>query len=466
MFGSAHSWMSPTVFDLKLRDEFRKQGHEFVGAMFCTVREADAFDLDEKVFKCWTAGEGVACRLPFAVHTPMLTWPSTGKFWEMNLKATPRIRSVDETSFTRRLLAVGKQATFTSDVSKVDCGNLVFEADGRVEERLDSGDAVWCYLRHILLPWQRQHSEEEARRMIMDPAPRIRADTSRLLQILRHSQNTNPFERGVNSQPEAGGMDAAGEAAPDRSDLKSAIDVVRASESFQILQQCHTTWSSKRTVKDYQVAQFQAIPGTKYPAKSKKTRVQVFDEFLQSPYNFFFDHAGHGTYTRAPFSDVEEVLSLPSDAFGNVTQWLPYPMVATRFGGNDEPFDFHLIAAEDPWQPTPVEVVEYVKEIGHLSNLREYAEKYIDRRPQSLRAWIDRLSHGTPLEDGEHYEITVGYKQAHNIPGRLIAIGASLQNITKEARAVAVGGRCSDMDFPISHTVSLLRLLQDMGGRA
>ena len=111
VFGAGHAWVSPSVFDLKLRDEFRKQGHEFVGAMFCTIREADAFDLDEKVFKCWTAGEGVQCRLPYAVHTPSLFWPSTGKFWEMNLKATPRIRSVQETSFTRRLLAIEKKAS-------------------------------------------------------------------------------------------------------------------------------------------------------------------------------------------------------------------------------------------------------------------------------------------------------------------------------------------------------------------
>ena len=102
-----------------VRDEFRKQGHEFYGAMICTIREADAFEFDEKVFRAWTASEGVACRLPHAVHTPMLEWPSTAKFWEMNITKTPKISSICERSFTRRFIGVEKAATYTTDPDKV-----------------------------------------------------------------------------------------------------------------------------------------------------------------------------------------------------------------------------------------------------------------------------------------------------------------------------------------------------------
>ena len=59
-FGDGHAWVSPGVFDTRLKDEFRKQGTEFYGAMLCTLREADAFVLDETAFKTWTAGEGMA----------------------------------------------------------------------------------------------------------------------------------------------------------------------------------------------------------------------------------------------------------------------------------------------------------------------------------------------------------------------------------------------------------------------
>ena len=132
-FAGGHKWVSPSVFDKSVRDEFRKQGHEFYGAMLCTLREADQFDFDEKVFRAWTAGEGVACRLPHAVHTPMLEWPRTGKFWEINVTKTPRIESIQETSFKRRLIGIEKNATFTTNPANVNAPAKIFEADD-VEE--------------------------------------------------------------------------------------------------------------------------------------------------------------------------------------------------------------------------------------------------------------------------------------------------------------------------------------------
>lgn len=57
-FAAGRKWVSPGVFDKAVRDEFRKQGREFYGATLCTIREADEFDFDEKVFRAWSAGEG------------------------------------------------------------------------------------------------------------------------------------------------------------------------------------------------------------------------------------------------------------------------------------------------------------------------------------------------------------------------------------------------------------------------
>ena len=83
----------------------------------------------------------------------MLEWPACGKFWEMNVTQTPRITSISERSFTRRLIGIRKSATYTTDVDKVDAGSMVFEADDDVEEKLEAGDAVWCYYRKYLIPW-------------------------------------------------------------------------------------------------------------------------------------------------------------------------------------------------------------------------------------------------------------------------------------------------------------------------
>ena len=46
-FGDGHKWVSPSVFDKGVRDEFRKQGHEFYGALLCTIREAPG------LLPCW-----------------------------------------------------------------------------------------------------------------------------------------------------------------------------------------------------------------------------------------------------------------------------------------------------------------------------------------------------------------------------------------------------------------------------
>ena len=64
VYGDGHKWVPPSVFDKGLRDEFRNQGHGFDGAMFRTIREGHESDSNEKVFRVWTAGEGigVACR--------------------------------------------------------------------------------------------------------------------------------------------------------------------------------------------------------------------------------------------------------------------------------------------------------------------------------------------------------------------------------------------------------------------
>ena len=144
VFGTLHKWVFPGVFDRSVKEAFRIQGAEFHGASFCTIREADGFELDEKKSCSWTAGEPLACRLPYAVHTPMLSWEKTAKFWEMNRAKTPKIPSVSERSFQRRIIGIEKSCTFTVDGQEEDAASKVFKSDPNLEDMLDSGDAVWC----------------------------------------------------------------------------------------------------------------------------------------------------------------------------------------------------------------------------------------------------------------------------------------------------------------------------------
>ena len=102
-----------------------------------------------------------------------------------------------------------------------------------------------------------------------------------------------------------------------------------------------------------------------------------------------------------------------------------------------------------------------IDEVGHLLSLREYQALDIDRDPLTLEAWIHDLADGTDLGDGWR-EVSVPHFQPRGLPGRYIPRArASLAKLTKEARAVSVGGRLVESDLPLSHWKSLARLLHE-----
>lgn len=108
-------------------------------------------------------------------------------------------------------------------------------------------------------------------------------------------------------------------------------------------------------------------------------------------------------------------------------------------------------------------VLRHVDECGHLDDLRKYSELGVDREPHLLTAFIRELELGADLGDG-YRSNRVPLARCHNIPGRLMSLKrASLQYITREARAVALNGRCSEFDFPISLVASLYRILRELG---
>ena len=60
--------------------------------------------------------------------------------------------------------------------------------------------------------------------------------------------------------------------------------------------------------------------------------------------------------------------------------------------------------------------------------------------------------------------VRIPHYTKHDIPGRLLPRArASLAQLTREARAVAVAGRCTDLDFPVSHVASLAMSLESLG---
>ena len=137
---------------------------------------------------------------------------------------------------------------------------------------------------------------------------------------------------------------------------------------------------------------------------------------MESPHNFFFDEIEHGNHIRAPIFDISESSQLAEDTFGNIKSWRPCLESTT------------------------------IVECGHLEDLLHHRLLGIDRRPEILCKSIEML--GRPWE---WVQISsVAYHRAGQIPGRRAP--ASLQTLTREARAVPVGKRCADLDFPNCRT--------------
>lgn len=433
-YANGHAFVSPAVFDKSLKDEFRKQGHEFHGAVLCTLREGDQFEFAEKEFRAWTAGEGNGCRLPHAVHTPQLSWPCTGKFAEWNVKKTPKIPSIQEKSMNRRFKGIEKTASFTMDPEKVDVSKKIFLADPKLEDKLESGDAVWCYFRRHFWPWKRKHGEDDARFKIMNLTPSLQAQTDKLINILAENQGITP------ALPALAALTADGAS-------------FEEDPMYKMLSRCHREWKGSAFVKSHTIEKATWIP---FGEGSRKGRVDYFRKALDSKWNWFFDECSVDSFRRAPFSDVSVFLELTPEHFGKPEDWLPFKGLG-EFTADDQDIAASDVVMNgvdrDDSEPF------CVPEIGHLSSVKEYAAMDIDRDQPLLQEWARILEKGRDLGDG-WYEVMCNHYQAHDIPGRFIPKNrASLATITKEARAVSVQGRCKSNDLPLSHETSRRRLL-------
>jgi len=160
---------------------------------------------------------------------------------------------------------------------------------------------------------------------------------------------------------------------------------------------------------------------------------------------------------RATFTSIEDLLKLPADQFGSPEEWLPFKGKGQTV---NEIFDDSDLIAEDTDDNEDSELIIF--ELGHVPSLREYLDQDVDRKPELVRQYITDLLDGTDLGDG-WYEIAITNRAKYGIPGRLLSTcSASLAKLTKEARAVAVQGRCQDLDFPASHLFSLAYILDSM----
>ena len=77
--------------------------------------------------------------------------------------------------------------------------------------------------------------------------------------------------------------------------------------------------------------------------------LQLFDDALASPLNFFFDQVGSAEYLRAPFPAIQEYLDLPEAQFGTWNMWKPYMEAASGGAGVEDDLNaYNQEATHDP----------------------------------------------------------------------------------------------------------------------
>ena len=185
---------------------------------------------------------------------------------------------------------------------------------------------------------------------------------------------------------------------------------------------------------------------------------------LEAPDNFFFGPMAGEMFAVAPFTSIETFMQLPEEIFGSPPDWLPFTGMSraarsTCVSEDDVELADLLCGSDEDGDESAQSVV--IPEIGHMPSLRDYEDKSIDRRPSLLRNFIDDLADSTPIGGG-WFTMDASHHQKYGIPGRHIpSARSSLAKLTREARTVAVSGKCSEFDQPFSHTKILVRLLQE-----
>lgn len=288
-----------------------------------------------------------------------------------------------------------------------------------------------------------KNSKESAYCRIMSLAPGLRESTNKFIRIVKGNQGMHVHEDF-----------------PQGSIAVLPLPFDKNGPMLQMLMKVHACFYPKTIVKSYSILKCNEIPipvSRRTRHGPKETRLSNFEAAIAGTHNFFFDRIDEDTFEVAPFATIDKLFELPPDVFGAPAEWLPYTAVSAY--ERDEPTCDAIEFSDDDREDTGV----VVPEIRHLPSLRKYRDLEIYRRPAILEHWINELADASPMGDG-WYSIDMPHYCKHNIPGRYIShSSSSLAKLTREARAVSVGGRCREADKPLSHMRIFARLLERHG---
>ena len=187
-----------------------------------------------------------------------------------------------------RFKGIEKVTQITNNPEEVDVKNNIFLADPNIEDKMDSGDAVWCYFRRHFWPWRRKHTEAQARDIIMNLTPGLQAQTDKLIRIIAQNQSI---------------CASAPTAASSSTDIAPAV-LDESESAFKLLRDAHLAWKGSKYVRGWMVNKASWIQTI---SKGTDNRLTAFRVALDSRRNFFFDCIDDDNFVRAPFNDIGEL---------------------------------------------------------------------------------------------------------------------------------------------------------------
>ena len=436
------------------RTEFRKSGELAWNKSNVRIQEMDhhaRFIAD--LWKRFVVDEEVDCRVNYG-FTSKRKFGISMKIQELNYENIPVIEECGDRrkccdQLKRRVVCVrlGK-GVFTSDDDQVDPAKGVFKliAQDELSAFLSHPVTAAIYFREWCLPFFKENTLQDSLAMINNLASvskLLEIDTTWLATCLSGNKTLPP---GVTDQ--------------------------KLQESNEVVATVHAATPMKRIVKEYLVSKVEALPGCASSSEGKRTKMANFIDAL--------DHA-----------DVKLFQQIDATAFAKLlVDWTSLYTFMQEEGGDkvfgtwaDWACPFDLLHIQEKWEDkafssdraymeahkssgagviaTVSATVTSLEEIVDLPALKQYMQLDVDRRQDMLRQYIERHeSHGQ--QEGSQSKINVEYYQQKHY-GRYMARGPSGQKLTKEARSVAFGSMCAEVDAACCHPRLLAKRLKDLG---
>ena len=435
------------------RGEFRKSGEMAWNKSNIRIQEMDhhaRFIAD--LWKRFVVDEEVDCRVNYG-FTSKRRFGISMKIQELNYENIPVIEECGDRrkcceQLKRRVACVrlGK-GVFTSDETRVDPAKGIFKLipQDELTAFLSHPVTAAIYFREWCLPFFLENSLLDSLGMINDlgsVSPDLENDTIWLATCLSGNKTLPP---GVTDE--------------------------KIKESNELVELVHAATPMKRIIKEYLIMKVESLPGCASSTKGKRTKLTNFIDALDHTDAKLFKQMDAACFAKlqVDWTSMQTCMGEEggSAVFGTWKDWsCPFDLAhaqekwdAKAFIADQACMEAHKASGAGVIASVSSTVVT-LDEVADVQAMKQYMQLNVDRRPEMLRQYVERHEN-YGRQDGSKSTISVEYYQQKHY-GRYMGRGPSGQKLTKEARKIAFGAICAEVDAACCHPRLLARRLKKL----